>query len=315
MSETTQNSTKPSLKSLTKAIAGLLDDTDLSDLVITCQNTSYNVHKAIVCAQSRFFKNACKKGTFKESDTGVIDLPADDHYAVRSMIEFLYTGDYTELEPSTRLLHHVQTYTLAEKCSIEPLKDHARSKLLRIIGQTPALEEEDLAAATRHNYENMAPNDCSVHDILISTIVGKMDVFLKDETSPICNLMAEIGEVGRDVARAARFSVGPQQRKPPPESDLGSTKRHPAPGTTIQPVPSVIMTCRGEKPQDLFQGTCSIAGSVKAATSNSTAPTEQITTLWRMIGIVVIATAKNLRGSVQCYLAEDLDKDEWRLGQ
>lgn len=140
------------------------------------------------------------------------------------MIEFLYTGDYTELEPSTRLLHHVQVYTLAEKCSIESLKDHARSKLSRVIGQTPVLEEEDLAAATRHNYENMAPNDCSVHDILISTIVGNMDVFLRDETSPICNLMAEIGEVGRDVARATCFSVGPQQRKPPPESDLGSIK-------------------------------------------------------------------------------------------
>lgn len=120
------------------------------------------------------------------------------------MIEFLYTGDYVELEPSTRLLHHVQTYTLADKCSIELLKDQARSKLSQAIDQNSAIKQEDLAAATRYLYENMIPNDHSIRDMLIGTIFGKANILLEDEAIPICNLMAEVGQVGRDVARAAR---------------------------------------------------------------------------------------------------------------
>ncbi|TLD36082.1 Siderophore iron transporter [Venturia nashicola] len=206
MSGTTPNLITPALESLKKAIAGLLDDTDLSDLVITCQNTSHNVHKAIVCAQSRFFKNACKKGTFKESATGVVDFPDDDQYAVRSMVEFLYTGDYAELELSTRLLHHIQIYTLADKCSIEPLKEEARLKLSNFIEKKFAVEEVDLAAATRFAYENVIPEDTFLREILIGMIVDKMHRFLDDEAGPICNLMAEMGEVGRDAVRAARHS-------------------------------------------------------------------------------------------------------------
>lgn len=123
------------------------------------------------------------------------------------MIEFLYTGDYAELEPSARLLHHVQTYTLADKCSIDPLKDEARSKLLYALGEILVIEEEDFAAATRYVYENAIPNDQFVRHYLIRTLVHKVEHFLDDKASPMCNLMAEIGEVGRDVARAARLSA------------------------------------------------------------------------------------------------------------
>ena len=43
----------------------LLTTGEYSDLVIRRGDDEYNVHKAIVCAQSKWFRLACKPGTFK----------------------------------------------------------------------------------------------------------------------------------------------------------------------------------------------------------------------------------------------------------
>lgn len=45
----------------------LLESGDFSDLTITCQGNTFNVHKSVVCFQSRFFSNAVKQGAFKVS--------------------------------------------------------------------------------------------------------------------------------------------------------------------------------------------------------------------------------------------------------
>jgi hypothetical protein len=127
------------------------------------------------------------------------------------MVQFLYTADYADPVPSTGLLHHAQTYSLADKCSILQLKNLARSKLVNEADGSSITHEEDLAAATRYAYENTAPGDNSLRDILVGAIARKMDVYLDDETGHICNLMVEVGEVGRDVARAVRFSASNQQ--------------------------------------------------------------------------------------------------------
>ncbi|KAK8208933.1 hypothetical protein M8818_003896 [Zalaria obscura] len=45
--------------------ARLLESGDYSDLIIKCGVDTYNVHKAIVCTRSNFFRIACREGTFK----------------------------------------------------------------------------------------------------------------------------------------------------------------------------------------------------------------------------------------------------------
>ncbi|KAL1633424.1 hypothetical protein SLS58_011084 [Diplodia intermedia] len=53
------------------------------------------VHKAVVCAQSRFFHTACKpESPFKEARTGLIELTEDDPVAVNGMVDYLYTRQY-----------------------------------------------------------------------------------------------------------------------------------------------------------------------------------------------------------------------------
>ncbi|QGI70651.1 hypothetical protein CEK26_002985 [Fusarium fujikuroi] len=63
-----------------------------SDLTITCQGDTHRVHKAIVCPRSSFFTAACN-GNFKEGLEGMINLPDDDHSAVRIMVYYFYNLD------------------------------------------------------------------------------------------------------------------------------------------------------------------------------------------------------------------------------
>jgi hypothetical protein len=47
-----------------------------SDLTIVCGSDTYNVHKAIICPQSSFFRAACQPGRFQEGTTNVINITA-----------------------------------------------------------------------------------------------------------------------------------------------------------------------------------------------------------------------------------------------
>jgi hypothetical protein len=69
-----------------------------SDLTITCNNKQWAVHKAVICSRSSFFDLACSRH-FRESKTGIIDLPGDDEDAVGEMIYYLYHLDYLNDRP------------------------------------------------------------------------------------------------------------------------------------------------------------------------------------------------------------------------
>ncbi|KAG5659615.1 hypothetical protein KAF25_002174 [Fusarium avenaceum] len=78
----------------------LLTTGDYSDLTIICGDDRYEVHKAIVCSRSPFFKRACD-GNFEESQTSEVKLPDDDPVAVQMMIEYLYRHTYMPPLPGT----------------------------------------------------------------------------------------------------------------------------------------------------------------------------------------------------------------------
>lgn len=56
-----------------------------SDLTIVCGNKRYPVHRALLASRSTFFDGACRN-SFREAETGVIDLSEDDPEAVEHMV-------------------------------------------------------------------------------------------------------------------------------------------------------------------------------------------------------------------------------------
>ncbi|SMR49068.1 unnamed protein product [Zymoseptoria tritici ST99CH_3D1] len=83
-------------------LANLFKSGDFSDFTIKCGPYHFEVHKAVICAQSEFFKAACKTNSFKEGrdntitlDTSDKDDPScDDPEAIKLLVHFFYFLDY-----------------------------------------------------------------------------------------------------------------------------------------------------------------------------------------------------------------------------
>ena len=101
---------------ITSGFGELLRSGNYSDFKITCKGAEFNVHRAIVCSASDFFKALCDSGfkvsscsgdfskmvidALQEQSAGSVDLPDDDPETVKRMIDFLYTGRYEAFDPN-----------------------------------------------------------------------------------------------------------------------------------------------------------------------------------------------------------------------
>ncbi|KAI1013631.1 hypothetical protein LB503_010605, partial [Fusarium chuoi] len=133
-----------------RALGNLLKTGDYSDLVIVCGQARHKVHKAVICPRSAFFKAACGS-EFKEAQTGEIELPDDDPFAVSMMIEYLYHQKYTipwdaklvpkeqrspavtstpATAPSQRTRHSFSSDSSATQSRLHPLQGTVVSALL-----------------------------------------------------------------------------------------------------------------------------------------------------------------------------------------
>ena len=69
----------------------LLKTGQYSDLTLTCGNTTFRVHKAVVCPKCKFFK-ACLKGGFVEATTSDIKMEETQPGILAAALVYLYTG-------------------------------------------------------------------------------------------------------------------------------------------------------------------------------------------------------------------------------
>lgn len=127
---------------------------ETGDITISGSDRTWKVHSVIVAPRCEFLKNACE-GPFKvrrvdlwgysscpnnrqESQTRTVQMLYDDSVALDSLLEFLYTGSYTEMNNTARgtnrtdiewneiLKMHAEVFTLADKYGVVTLKELAK---------------------------------------------------------------------------------------------------------------------------------------------------------------------------------------------
>ncbi|KAE9984040.1 hypothetical protein BLS_003191 [Venturia inaequalis] len=189
---------------LLASISGLQNNDEYADITITCKGTTIRAHKTIICPQSPFFRNACKKDSFKEGETGIIDLPEDEPLAVKALLEFLYTADYEA--SNDNILVHAQTYMIAKKYCLVALAVLALQSLECAAAWISRSEVASFAAAVRWIYENTEESD-QARKIVILAAVQSLDYLLTHKESEFSIMMVSLGEFGRDLARAVRYCV------------------------------------------------------------------------------------------------------------
>ncbi|RDI83703.1 hypothetical protein Vi05172_g6285 [Venturia inaequalis] len=135
--------------------------------------------------------------------------------AVKALIEFLYTGDYEELPRSAtddplypkekNIPLHVKTYVLAQKLLLGSLEKLALSKLIKQLRAESVRNHSGFADVVQEVYENTAKNDAA-RQIVLETSIKNMGQLLDEDDGPFSNMMEAMGEFGKDMSRAVRFS-------------------------------------------------------------------------------------------------------------
>ncbi|KAF5718240.1 hypothetical protein FMUND_5336 [Fusarium mundagurra] len=114
---------------------------EFTDFTFICGATRFQVHKVIVCSQSKVFHAACT-GPFKvslllmlmtvvnipqESSTNEFDLSEFSVDHVKWLIDFLYMGTY-QTPKDSNLDDHIYMFAIGDMYRIEPLAQHAAEK-------------------------------------------------------------------------------------------------------------------------------------------------------------------------------------------
>lgn len=199
----------------------LLISQEFSDLKIQCGKYSFSVHKPIVCAQSEYFRVACRKGTFKvtcviellvitpnswqEGESGIFELKAtdsdgaggddgcDDPECVMLMVHFFYHQDYTteavtlaaEEPPSdnANMVMHAKVFATAVKYQVPALASLAAKKF----EQSAKLnyEHADFARAIKAVYTSTPEDEIELRTVVVGILGQHKELMKKPEIRSI----------------------------------------------------------------------------------------------------------------------------------
>ncbi|KAL8367056.1 hypothetical protein RB599_010967 [Gaeumannomyces hyphopodioides] len=183
------------------------DSGKYSDLVVTCKSQTFNAHRVVLCSQSEFFDKACG-GPFIEASSGKIDLPDDDPALVQKLMDFFYTGDYTqttkasdgcESKPTSRsptvahaaggqkgaevsddtcsiLFDEAKVYIMADKFIIPALKDISLERFRSAANRAEGMSSwqcDSFPLVADEIYNSTTRSDLALKEILCRLLVNK----------------------------------------------------------------------------------------------------------------------------------------------
>jgi len=111
----------------------MVEENKNPDLIITCGERKWHVHKHIMSKKSPFFDAACN-GQFKESEERIVPLDVDEPAVIEAMLKYIYVSKYSDegasnlqeaIEP---LVFNMCMYIIADKYNIYSLTALATEK-------------------------------------------------------------------------------------------------------------------------------------------------------------------------------------------
>ncbi|KLU91068.1 hypothetical protein MAPG_09591 [Magnaporthiopsis poae ATCC 64411] len=119
----------------------MLESGKYSDLTLLCDETSFRVHRVIMCAHSPWFERMC--GDDLEGPRMVhINISGDPTF-LSNVIEFAYTGKYViasgplgEPDQVSAMMSHANIFFLAKKFGMEALKIESSKNYQQAAGGT-----------------------------------------------------------------------------------------------------------------------------------------------------------------------------------
>ena len=191
-------------KSLHEGIRSLLGSEKYSDLTVTTQNSSFKVHRAIVCSQSKVLAAMCDSG-FKESSTSILRLEHDDPVTVERMLQFLYIGNYDYGDFHSLECHELMAdtlvYSIADKYDIDWLKEIAKAKFE--VRARKAWSCKDYPTVVARVFDTTPDTDMGLRDIVGVACAEHIDEILVSETWG--ELLSNNGTIGLVILKFVRW--------------------------------------------------------------------------------------------------------------
>ncbi|OJD32335.1 btb poz domain protein [Diplodia corticola] len=170
-----------------------------SDVDVVCANDdAYKCHRLVLSQSPVLAKALDPQLGFKESTRGVIELNNDDPSAVKAMLEFLYTFDYTDpngADYSKILLFDAEMYALGEIYAISSLKKLAKKRFQDMFERP--LDGHIIAPAIRAIYDTTPETDRGLRDVVVASCKPRIRSLLKDDD--FNEMMDNVGPFGKDL--------------------------------------------------------------------------------------------------------------------
>ncbi|PSN58851.1 hypothetical protein BS50DRAFT_538210 [Corynespora cassiicola Philippines] len=190
---------------LLSGISRLRDQEQFTDLVLAHDDGDFNVHRVIVCPQSKVLHKACTGG-FEETFSGVIHMEHMSHIELERMVAFFYEADYVEDLPDgaevSPLQLHVRMFALADQYDIPDLGMIAAKKYSSRCTK-PWIPMEFLESV-RDVYDTTLMSNRTLRDMVCMTIRKHLPQMLDDEG--IAELyeetLAESPEFAKDLLKS-----------------------------------------------------------------------------------------------------------------
>lgn len=179
----------------------LHDSEQFSDCTIVCGPCQFKAHKFLLSTHSEYFSKAFQIDTFKEGESGQLELKAtqpdsedsvdacDDPEIVKWMIHYFYHLDYLNSqsqedptrapETEVHLVEHAKVFAMTIKYQVQGLRNLAASKFEASVAKH--WKHDDFSHATYIVYTSTPDDITALRKIVATPIHDNIRLFRKKE--------------------------------------------------------------------------------------------------------------------------------------